>query len=57
MAELRRVELGFDPDRVLTMRVSVAREKYADSAIVPFVERIAERMAAIPGVQATAAAT
>lgn len=55
--ELKRVDLGFAPDRVLTMRVSVAREKYPREDIIPFIERLVDRIGAIPGVQSAGAAT
>lgn len=55
--ELRRVDLGFAPERVLTMRLSLAREKYPPDQIVPFFERLGERIAAIPGVRSAGAAT
>ena len=57
LKELRRVDLGFAPERVLTMRVSVAREKYPQGEVVPFIERLGDRIGAIPGVRSVGAAT
>lgn len=57
MTALSRVDVGFEPRQVLTMRVTVPREKFADSSIVPFIERLQERVLTIPGVRAVGATT
>jgi putative ABC transport system permease protein len=54
---LQRVDAGFDTSRMLTMRLSLAREKYAMGAVAPFFEMLAERLEAVPGVARAGAAT
>jgi len=56
-AELQRVELGFMPQRVLTMRLSLPREKYSNAQIVPAIEDFVTSVQTIPGVQDAAATT
>ncbi len=55
--ELRAVEPGFAPDRLLTMRLSLARERYPKAAIEPFFATLREQVGAIPGVRAVATAS
>jgi predicted permease len=51
--KLRGVELGFDPNNVTTMQVSLNSDRYASSAQVWDLERrVAERLSALPGVTA-----
>ena len=57
MVALSRVTLGVDPAHVLTMRISVPREQFADSTIVPFIERLEAQVNTVPGVRAVGAAT
>jgi predicted permease len=54
---LHRVEAGFDTSRLLTMRLSLPREKYNQAAIAPFFETLAERLEGVPGVARAGAAT
>jgi predicted permease len=55
-ARLHDVPLGFNPDHVLTMQVSLPRTHYkTDSEQSHFVEDVLERMAGIPGVMAAGA--
>ncbi|HKG90903.1 MAG TPA: ABC transporter permease, partial [Gemmatimonadaceae bacterium] len=51
---LQRVDAGFDARGVLTMRLTLPREKYAPAAIAPFFQQLAERVGAVPGVRAVA---
>ena len=51
------VSPGFDPDGVLTMQISMVGQKYAtDPPVVATTDRILEKMRALPGVDAAAAA-
>ena len=52
---LQRVDLGFRPDHLLTMRFSMPRAKYpTPQAIVAFQSTLLERTRQIPGVQGAA---
>jgi len=53
LAELGRIDLGFKPDHVLTMRVSVPPARYDTPAkVVDFYRNLNDRVRALPGVQA-----
>ncbi len=55
MARLLEAPVGFTPQRVLTLAISLSGNAYAeDSAIVDFQNRALERVRAIPGVEAAA---
>ena len=54
---LQRIDLGFNPTGVLTMRISLPRGSYAETQqVVGFYARLEERIAATPGVTAVGAA-
>lgn len=53
---LSRVDAGFDPHDVLTIRVSLPHKKYPNSSdVLGFFDRAIERLRALPGVQAAGA--
>jgi putative ABC transport system permease protein len=54
---LQRVDAGFDPDRILTMRLTLPWEKYGPGRIEPFFQNLRERASAIPGVTSVATAS
>ena len=55
-ARLRSVDPGFRADNLLTMRVSLPARKYKEDAqVVAFSRQAAERLAALPGVEAAGA--
>ena len=55
---LQEVELGFNPERVLSMRVQLSGTNYREGArTVAFYEQLIERIEATPGVQAAAIGT
>jgi putative ABC transport system permease protein len=54
---IQRVDPGFEPRGVLTMRLTLPRERYPDEATVAFFDRLVERLAALPGVRAVSAAS
>lgn len=55
LANLRAIELGFDPDHLLTMQVSLPQPKYADAGKrAEFYERVVAVLRAQPGVEAAA---
>jgi putative ABC transport system permease protein len=54
--EIQRVQLGFRPERMLTMRVSLPGAKYREDAQrTAFYEALLERVRGLPGVQGAAA--
>ena len=54
---LWRVPTGFDPTNVLTAAVSLPEKKYKEAdQMASFYRRVVERMRAVPGVEAVAAA-
>ena len=56
--ELYRIDLGFDPARVLTGQVTLVARKYPGAEErVQFVERLQRRLEAMPGVRAASVAT
>ncbi|HEX8698561.1 MAG TPA: ABC transporter permease, partial [Myxococcaceae bacterium] len=56
--ELRRVELGFDAERVLTMEMAIPATTYATGAqVAAFYRKVVERLSGLPGVEAAALAT
>ena len=53
LAALGDIDLGFNPDRVLTMRVTIAAAKYGThESVVNFFDELRDRVAALPGVEA-----
>ena len=53
LLELRRVRPGFDPENVLTLRIDLARQKYAGPRkAANFFEDLESRIASLPGVEA-----
>lgn len=57
-SQLRGVNPGFDPNRVLAVRLSLPATRYSDAASVKtFYDNIAPRIAAIPGVDEVSAAS
>jgi putative ABC transport system permease protein len=54
---LRRVDAGFDTSHMLTMRLSLPREKYKREQIAPFFEDLSTKLAEVGGVRVAAAAT
>jgi predicted permease len=53
---LRRVDAGFDPSNVLTMRVTVAKTRHEKPAqVTAFFDDVLQRVRALPGVEAAAA--
>jgi len=51
---LGRVEPGFDPANVLTMRLTLATQRYEPERIEPFFRDLRERVGRIPGVESVA---
>ncbi len=52
-----RVAPGFDSHGVLTMRLTLPRERYSGEAVPAFFRTLAERVEAVPGVAAAGAGT
>ena len=53
LGALGRIDLGFDADRLLTMRVSVPTARYdTPEKVVAFYRQLNERVRALPGVEA-----
>jgi predicted permease len=58
LVNLSRVDPGFPTDRLLTFFLAVPSERLpAPDTILPFYERLQEKIGALPGVQATTVAT
>ena len=55
LAQLRAVPLGFTPDNVFTMQISLPGSKYDRRQCVDFFNRLLERVRAVPGVVDAAA--
>ena len=52
LAALGRIDLGFKPEHVLTMRVSVPAARYdTPEKVVDFYRQLNEKVRALPGVQ------
>jgi putative ABC transport system permease protein len=56
-SRLQATEAGFDRDRVLTMRLSLPRERYDRAKVASFFEDLATRLEGVPGVERAAAGT
>jgi putative ABC transport system permease protein len=54
---IQRVDRGFDSSGVLTLRLTLPRERYPGEAAGAFFDRLSERLAALPGVRAVAASS
>ncbi len=54
---IQRVDRGFDAGGVLTMRLTLPRDKYPGEAAGAFFDRLSERLAALPGVRAVSASS
>lgn len=52
---LSRVDPGFAHENILTMRLTLPREKYSGEAVPAFFRELSDRLVAIPGVQSAAA--
>jgi putative ABC transport system permease protein len=58
MARLRAIDLGFRPERMLTLRTILPRNKYREPAPrLAFYERVLDGVRALPGVEAAAYAS
>jgi predicted permease len=55
MARLRGIDLGFNPDHLLTLRTTLPREVYRDPARrLAFFDRVVQDVQALPGVEGAA---
>lgn len=53
LSELGRIDLGFNPDRMLTMRLSIPQARYdTPEKVVDYYRQLLDRVRAVPGVQA-----
>ena len=58
LANLRAIDIGFKPERLLTMRTTLPRPKYADpQKRLAFYERVIESVKTLPGVERVAYAS
>jgi putative ABC transport system permease protein len=56
--ELQKFDLGFNPDRILTMQLQLAGTKYRERPrVAEFYKDLLQRVSSIPGVQSAGAAT
>ena len=55
LSELRGVAPGFEPERVLTMQLSLPTARYEEGEQIPFYHALYERVAALPDVTAVGA--
>jgi predicted permease len=49
--QLYRIELGFNPENLLTMRVELPPRRYSDAEIIRFTDALAERAARLPHIR------
>jgi len=56
LAKLQATEIGFDPSQVLAVQLSLPAREYDEPRAVQFVGELTRRVAAMPGVRATAVA-
>jgi predicted permease len=54
---IQRVDRGFESGGVLTMRLTLPRDRYPGDAAGAFFDRLSERIGALPGVRAVSAAS
>ncbi len=54
---IQRIDRGFDASNVLTMRLTLPRDRYPGEAAGAFFEQLSDRLAALPGVRAVSAAS
>jgi predicted permease len=54
LRQLLNVDLGFNPQNVITMRLSVPEARYSIARTASFYHQLQERVRALPGVQAVA---
>jgi putative ABC transport system permease protein len=54
---IQRTDLGFDPRHVLTMRLTLPRDRYPGEAAGAFFDRLSEQIATLPGVRTVSAAS
>jgi putative ABC transport system permease protein len=54
---LQRVDLGFNPDKLLTMNIQLSRARYQGQQSAAFFRELIERVQALPGVEAAGAIT
>jgi putative ABC transport system permease protein len=55
LSNLHAIDLGFQPERLLTMRTTLPRDKYADTtARADFYDRVLDGVKRLPGVQSAA---
>jgi putative ABC transport system permease protein len=54
---IQRVDRGFDSANVLTMRLTLPRERYPGEAANAFFEQLSDRLAALPGVRSVSASS
>lgn len=53
LAALGAVDLGFNPDHVLTMQLTIPGARYGpQQAVVNFLDEVQERVGALPGIEA-----
>jgi putative ABC transport system permease protein len=51
---LRGIDPGFDPANVLTLRITLPRERYQGEDVAVFFERLVDQVVALPGVSSAA---
>jgi putative ABC transport system permease protein len=57
MLNIHRLDPGFDAGNVLTMRLTLPRDRYPGAAAGAFFERLSERLGSLPGVRAVSASS
>ena len=55
--KINSIDAGYEPRGVLTMRLTLPRERYPGEAAGAFFDRLVDRLSAVPGVRSVAAAS